>query len=465
MAHSPDLKVRCPQDVLTLESLAAITYRWTELQIAVAGFINNHFQPSTPIGPECILTTNGVSSLAEQVVGFNLCDAGDGVMLMTPTYMMFPHNLCTRAGLELVTVPTDDADDPDFDAFATGSAPKLVAKLEAAYVTAQQRRIRTRVLLLCNPCNPVGRSYSSATLLAIARFCGRHEIHMVADEIYAMSSFPSPDGDLDVFSSVLAIADDPSNKVYKENIHAMYGASKDWACGGLRLGFLITRNPLLWRTCRRLALSTWTTTFSTAFFTHLLSDAKAVDEYLDRYRLRLRESYLKISTLLRSNGIPFRPANSGLFVFIELTKWLVYFDKALVEEREAALCRYLIEAGLFLSQGRVGLTPGIYKVTRLICTQFSLSTIPGCFRFVYARDPAVIDVAVSRLSKALAQLESLPVAISGNLQTQTNAYDMLSKASTGGSIDWYKEVNHTSREVRKSKRSMATRLLQRIFCS
>lgn len=273
---------------------------------------------------------------------------------MTPTYMMFPHNLCTRAGLQLVTVPTDDTDDPDFDAFSPSSVPQLVEKLEAAYLKAQQNNISTRVFLLCNPCNPVGRSYSFATLVAIARFCGRNGMHLVADEIYAMSSFSSPDGELDTFSSVLAIEDDPPNHVFKENIHAMYGASKDWACGGLRLGFLITRNPLLWRTCRRLALSTWTTTFSTAFFTHLLSDEKAVDEYLSQYKGRLKESYMKIRGLLHSNGIPFKPANSGLFVFIELTKWLVYFEDASVEEREAALCRYLIDAGLFLSQGRVG---------------------------------------------------------------------------------------------------------------
>lgn len=82
-------------------------------------------------------------------------------MIMTPTYMMFPHNLCTRAGLKLVTVPTDDSSDPDFDADVESSVSKVVEKLEAVYLTAQKCKIRTRVLLLCNPCNPILSSYAS----------------------------------------------------------------------------------------------------------------------------------------------------------------------------------------------------------------------------------------------------------------------------------------------------------------
>jgi aspartate/methionine/tyrosine aminotransferase len=135
----------------------------------------------------------------------------------------------------------------------------------------------------------------------------------------------------------------------------MYGASKDFGGGGLRLGFLITRNALLWKTTRRLALFTWVTKFSAAFFARFLATEAAVDEYLRVYRARLRESYTSAARMLRKYNVPFDAANSGLFVFVKLTRWLVYFDGTDAEEsRELKLCRFLIQsAGVFLSMGEV----------------------------------------------------------------------------------------------------------------
>lgn len=264
---------------------------------------------------------------------------------------MFPLNLMTRAGIKVVTVATDDL--KDFDAFTAPHAIQLIEKLEIAYRKAQQQGIRVRALLVCNPCNPVGRSYSHTTLVEIARFCGRYQMHLLADEIYALSTFESPDNaEMDRFSSVLSIPDEPERGVFGSNIHAMYGASKDWACGGLRLGLLTTRNPLLWKTCRKLSLSTWPATFSTSLFIDLLSDEKKVQDYIDTYQARLQESYICTSKLLRAHDIPFKPANSGMFIFIELTRWLDYFEGSL-PRKEEKLCWYLVKAGVFLSQGRV----------------------------------------------------------------------------------------------------------------
>jgi aspartate/methionine/tyrosine aminotransferase len=191
----------------------------------------------------------------------------------------------------------------------------------------------------------------------MARFCGRHRMHLLADEIYALSCFEPVELGLDMFASVLEIEEDPEHGVFKENIHAMYGASKDFAAGGIRLGFLITRSELLWKTCRRLALFTWVSSFSTDFFTHFLSDEKVVDDYVALYRKRLRSSYVSATKMLHSRGIPFEPANGGMFVFLKLTKWLVYFDGTNSKEnRETQLCRYLaFEAGISLNMGQVRL--------------------------------------------------------------------------------------------------------------
>lgn len=45
---------------------------------------------------------------------------------------------------------------------------------------------------MCNPQNPLGRAYSRETLLAYAKFCEEKDLHLVSDEIYAMSTYSHP---------------------------------------------------------------------------------------------------------------------------------------------------------------------------------------------------------------------------------------------------------------------------------
>ncbi|KAL6800823.1 pyridoxal phosphate-dependent transferase [Trichoderma sp. SZMC 28013] len=341
------------------------------LSVAVAQFINRRFAPATAVQAGDILVTNGVSALID-MMSFNFCEPGEAVMVPTPTYLMFPHDLCARTGVQLIPVSTQSVPDQ----YSSKYAAKVIDKLEQAYLASQRRGVNIRALLICNPCNPTGRSYSKASLLEMARFCGRHKMHLLSDEIYAMSSFEPLEPGLDMFSSVLSIKDNPHNGVFKENIHCL---------------FLVTRNELLWKTCRRLALFTWVSSFSTAFFTHLLSDAEAVDKYLALYQSRLRISYVSASESFHKHGIPFQPANSGMFVFVELTEWLKYFDAPDVKGQEVQLYRYLaFEAGVHLNMG-----------------QMSLSPIPGCFRFVHAAgNTETVALAIARIREALSKLEA-----------------------------------------------------------
>ncbi|UKZ81464.1 hypothetical protein TrVFT333_009236 [Trichoderma virens FT-333] len=357
-----------------------------DLSVAVAQFINRRFAPATAIQAGDILTTNGVTSLID-MMAFNFCEPGEAVMVLTPTYLMVPHDLCARTGVQMIPVSTESIPDQ----YSSMYAAKVVEKLEQAYLASYRRGVGVRALIICNPCNPTGRSYSKTSLLEMARFCGRHKMHLLADEIYAMSSFEPLEPGLDMFSSVLSIQDSPHDGIFKENIHCLYGASKDFAAGGIRLGFLVTRNKLLWKTCRRLALFTWVSSFSTAFFTHFLSDTEAVDKYLALYQSRLRTSYIAASELFHKHGIPFQPANCGMFVFIELTKWLKYFEAPDVKSQEVQLYRYLaFQAGVHLNMG-----------------QLSLSPVPGCFRFVYAAgNTEAVALAITRIREALSKLEA-----------------------------------------------------------
>jgi aspartate/methionine/tyrosine aminotransferase len=227
-----------------------------DLAKAAAMFVNQYFSPNQTIEPEHIMATNGVSSLLD-IITFSICDPGEAVMLATPNYGMFKHDLQSRNAVRIVDIECD-LENEDFDRFTASNAQELIRKYEAAYKKAREENICIRAVLICNPCNPLGRCYSRSTLEKLARFCAQRRLHLISDEIYALSVISPSAGKrggqtevLDTFTSALSIT-----KVAKCDpamIHVLYGASKDFGLSALRLGFLVTQNPIVKESCRRIA--------------------------------------------------------------------------------------------------------------------------------------------------------------------------------------------------------------------
>ncbi|HUW97496.1 MAG TPA: PatB family C-S lyase [Acidiferrobacter sp.] len=122
-----------------------------------------------------VLRPEWVVWLPGLVTGINLsCRAvgalGDDVLTMTPVYPPFL-SAPRLAGRGLVTVPLVQGRDGVF-------ALDWVA-LEGAVTPV------TRLLLLCNPHNPVGRAYARTDLERLGEFCARHDLIICADEIHA----------------------------------------------------------------------------------------------------------------------------------------------------------------------------------------------------------------------------------------------------------------------------------------
>jgi cystathionine beta-lyase len=120
------------------------------------------------IAPESLLFLPGVIS------GFNLASRavtrpGDGLLVQTPVYhpiLRVPRNAnLIMNGMEL-TRRADGQYEIDFDLF------------EAA-ITG-----RTRIFILCNPHNPVGRVFRRDELERMAEICLRHDVIICSDEIH-----------------------------------------------------------------------------------------------------------------------------------------------------------------------------------------------------------------------------------------------------------------------------------------
>jgi cystathionine beta-lyase len=108
------------------------------------------------------------------VTGFNLASRavtrpGDGLLVQTPVYhpiLRVPHNANLVMNEMELTRRSDGRYEIDFDRFE-------------ATITG-----RTRIFILCNPHNPVGRVFRRDELERMAAICLRHDVVICSDEIH-----------------------------------------------------------------------------------------------------------------------------------------------------------------------------------------------------------------------------------------------------------------------------------------
>ena len=85
---------------------------------------------------------------------------------------------------------------------------------------------RQKILILNNPNNPTGLLYTKLELEEIADVCRRHQILVISDEIYALTTY-----DMKNFVSM--------GVIYPEGTFVTNGLSKSHAAGGYRLGYVV----------------------------------------------------------------------------------------------------------------------------------------------------------------------------------------------------------------------------------
>jgi len=109
----------------------------------------------------------------------------------------------------------------------------VVNAIRNAYFAAPNPE-RIKALLVTNPHNPIGRSYSPSVLCDLMKFCNEKKLHYISDEVYAMSAFGKV-GD-ENFTSALSLVDDAATSPINLNrLHVIYSMSKDFGCAGIRM--------------------------------------------------------------------------------------------------------------------------------------------------------------------------------------------------------------------------------------
>jgi cystathionine beta-lyase len=104
-----------------------------------------------------------------------LTDAGEGVILQPPVFtdfkplIMAAHRTVVRSPLAL----TDEGYRMDLDDLAAKAADPA-----------------NRMMILCNPHNPVGRVWTADELAAVADICAANDVFVIADEIHGDLALP-----------------------------------------------------------------------------------------------------------------------------------------------------------------------------------------------------------------------------------------------------------------------------------
>jgi len=164
---------------------------------------------------------DGITSLGSTVAGMvygsrAFAEPGDEVLLLTPLYPPFKRSVVEtgRVPVEVELVRGPDRYEMDMDALRAAITP------------------RTRLLMLCNPHNPIGLMYTRQELHQLAELVLEHDLMVVSDELHADLNYG---GQHVPFASL-------SPEVAARTV-TLYGPTKAFNFPGLGISFMLTDGP------------------------------------------------------------------------------------------------------------------------------------------------------------------------------------------------------------------------------
>ncbi|RSL88887.1 hypothetical protein CEP51_001499 [Fusarium floridanum] len=358
------------------------------LRDTIARFVNRNFNPHEPVTKNQLLITSGVGQAIE-VTGFSILDKGDGVLLARPHYGNFPIDLGYRVEAKIIGVSFEETDPFSLE---------TVEVYEKALANAQAQGIRVKALLLCNPHNPLGRCYPREVIEAYMKFCQKHHVHLISDEIYALSVWKNPEfPDAPEFTSVLAI--NPDGVIDRNLIHVFWGMSKDFGSNGIRLGCVISRNEAFIRACEANSYFTCPSSLSDLATSRILSDDAFVESLTNTNRLRLAENYTMTAKFLESHKIPYKKgSNAGLFIWVDLFAPIqTQISAALKKQGESGISS---ENSLGDLQLKLYTTLLKHRIFLALGADFG-GDVPGWFRIVFAHQKTYLQLGLGRMMEAV----------------------------------------------------------------
>jgi 1-aminocyclopropane-1-carboxylate synthase len=354
-----------------------------KLKDAIANFFSKrifrlNFE-SSQVSPSQLILGAGCTAILHEL-SLLLLDRDDSVLIPVPYYPAFQVDFCSLTDAVIVEVRSLDG------SMLTQLSIEI---LEDAFNRSLASNHTPKALVLTNPHNPLGIVYSRESILLACGWCRERKIHLICDEVYALSVFDDKSsertnsgndsivGAIEPFVSAAKLL----NNELGDYVHIVWSFSKDFGASGLRLGVLYSQNSELITAMTNLNNVATVSNLFQECACFILEDEEYLNYYITKNRRLLYESYLVITQGLHSLGIAYVEAVGGIFVFADFSKFM---DENSLEG-EAKLSRLLCD------EYKIVLTPG----SACHCP------FPGYFRICYAW------VTISSLRETIRRLEGL----------------------------------------------------------
>lgn len=232
-----------------------------------------------------------------------------------------------------------------------GSVDPTSASAVAAYEAALQRSndagVPIRGILIASPHNPLGRPYTNEFLVGMLRLCSKYKVHLISDEVYAHSSFPSTDfPDPPPFVSVLSFP--LQDYIDPALVHVIYAMSKDFCANGIRIGALISpARGIIFQSVNAIASFTRASQLAEHAWLNLLTDKPFQHTYFPLLQTRMTDAYEYTVSVLRENNISYNPASVTSFIWLDLSRFL----REDSQEAELDLNWRMARGGVWLAMG------------------------------------------------------------------------------------------------------------------
>jgi aminotransferase len=185
-----------------------------ELRQAVAEKLRNENSIDVDEKTEVTITSGSQEAMLITALGF--LNRGDEALILDPHYPAYFEDTLIAEALP-VTVPSDE----------TGEYYVGVEALE------ERISEKTKIIWMCNPCNPTGHVFSRRDLQNIAQVAQEHNLMVFADEIYEKLVY---DG-----AEHISIGCLPG---MEERTITVNGFSKAYAMTGWRIGYVVAEKKL-----------------------------------------------------------------------------------------------------------------------------------------------------------------------------------------------------------------------------
>lgn len=300
--------------------------------------------------PNQIVVTSGAKHVLYTALQV-LCDYHDEVIIGAPYWVSYSE-MVRQAGA--IPVLCEAGEEHHF-------------KIEPAALEAVITD-KTKVFMMNSPSNPTGMVYSKEELAAIAEVCCKHNLYVIADDIYSNLIYDGLK-----FYSLAQFGEDIKNRTIVVN-----GVSKSYAMTGWRIGYAAC-NPYLAK-------------MMSNYLSHSISNPCSISQYAAiealtgpqddieqmRKAFEQRRNHL-VERMNQIEGVSCLKPQGAFYVMMNMKSFIgkTMYGQVIHSDEEFAQ--------LFLEKGLVATVP---------CTSFAA---PGYIRWSYATSMEDIDKGLERL--------------------------------------------------------------------